>query len=158
MTFYWVLWPATRAVTVDKNVDSSGWSIVLESIKEVHVIALVTDRNQHPKTNLALNALWICFTGALYTLCGWAPQASLACDRRTTFKSSSPNITTLLLLPSLALDSCIRAANRTGFRSTIDALSFLYWLSRHNHFIGHLLALGLSLKPLHPTSVLHSLP
>jgi hypothetical protein len=49
----------------------------------VIVTALLADRNQHPQTNLALDALWIGFTGALYTLYGQAPQASLACDLRT---------------------------------------------------------------------------
>ena len=48
------------------------------------VTALVADRNRHPQTNLALDDLGICFTDALYTLCGQALQASLACDLRTT--------------------------------------------------------------------------
>jgi hypothetical protein len=47
------------------------------------VIALVVDRNQHLWTNLALDALWICLTGAFYTLYGQALQTSLACDLRT---------------------------------------------------------------------------
>ena len=84
------------------------------------------------QTNLALDALWICFTGALYTLCGWAPQASLACDPQTTWRQfSKPLAPLLLLLPPLALDSCITGYHRTGLRSTIDASPFHYWLSRH---------------------------
>ena len=44
--------------------------IAISNTHLIHVFvvtALVADRNQHPRTNLALDALWIRFTGALYT-------------------------------------------------------------------------------------------
>ena len=72
----------------------------------IFVTALLAVRNQHPWTKLALDALGICFTDALYTLCGQALQTSLACDREL-LKGSSLITALLLLLPSLALDSCI---------------------------------------------------
>jgi hypothetical protein len=41
-------------------------------VKEVRlesVTALLADRPQHPRTNLALDALWLCFPNMPYTLC-----------------------------------------------------------------------------------------
>jgi hypothetical protein len=72
------------------------------------VMALLVVRNQHLWTKLVLDALGICFTDALYTLCEQALQTSLACDRELLKGSSLITaLLLLLLLPSLALDSCI---------------------------------------------------